>query len=365
MKPVVRFSIGQRVFLNVSFVILVVAGAFSIVAIPVENMPMVDIGKAFIYTTYYGASAEDVEQLVTTKIEDALDDMESVEFIQSQSYRNVSSIQVKFLDDTDYKRLYDELRFRTLNIKDELPAGADEPRFIYIDTHVWLPVIVVNVIGDIPQKSLKIYSDELKTQILNIPNVRSVEISGEFDREFHVSVDPSKLRRFGITFDQVAGAIRSANTKIPTGRFRTDRTEYMLDAGNRLSSQEEVLSVVVRRDGDGNFVRVRDLVTSAYLSHRDPTKIVSVNGNNSLRLVVIKENKGNAGSWSKPRRSWKTILLPMKKELNIDNLVCKLHGSDNIQHICGFAHPLFFKQFKMIQAGAADKDFDSVLFQSY
>jgi multidrug efflux pump subunit AcrB len=294
MKPVVRFSISQRVFLNVAFVILVVAGAFSIVAIPVENMPMVDIGKAFIYTTYYGASAEDVEQLVTTKIEDALDDMESVEFIQSQSYRNFSSIQVKFIDDTDYKRLYDELRFRALNIKDELPAGADEPRFIYIDTHVWLPVIVVNVIGDIPQKSLKIYSDELKTQILNIPNVRSVEISGEFDREFHVSVDPSKLRRFGITFDQVAGAIRSANTKIPTGRFRADRTEYMLDAGMRLSSQEEVLNVVVRRDGDGNFIRVRDLVTSAHLSHRDPTRIVSVNGNNSLRLVVIKEDKGNA-----------------------------------------------------------------------
>ena len=294
MKAVVRFSLGQRVFLNVAFVILSVAGAFSIVAIPVENMPMVDIGKAFIYTTYYGASAEDVEQLVTTEIEDALDDMESVEFIQSRSYRNFSSIQVKFLDDTDYKRLYDELRFRTLNIKNELPEGADEPRFIYVDTHVWLPVIVVNVIGDVPQKSLKIYADELKTQILNIPDVRSVEISGEFEREFHVSIDPTKLRRFGITFEQVAGAVRSANTKIPTGRFRADRTEYMLDAGKRLSSQEEVLNVVVRRDGDGNFVRVHDLVTSAHLSHRDPNIIVSVNGENSLRLVVVKENNGNS-----------------------------------------------------------------------
>lgn len=294
MKPVVRFSLGQSVFLNVAFVILVVAGAFSILAIPVENMPMVDIGKAFIYTTYYGASADDVEQLVTTKIEDALDDMESVEFIQSRSYRNFSSIQVKFLDDADYNSLYDELRFRTLNIRSELPAGVDESQFIYIDTHVWLPVIVVNIIGDIPQKSLKIYADELKTQILNIPNVRSVEIAGEFDREFHVSVDPSKLRRFGITFDQLAGAIRSANTKIPTGRFRADRTEYMLDAGKRLSSQEEVLNVVVRRDGDGNFVRVSDLVTSAYLSHRDPTKIVSINGENSLRLVVVKEDNGNS-----------------------------------------------------------------------
>lgn len=294
MKTVVKYTIRQRVFLNVAFVIMVVAGAFSIVSIPVENMPMVDIGKVFIYTPYYGASAEDVEQLVTTRIEDALDDMESVEFIQSQSYRNFSSVQVKFIDDSDYKRLYDELRFRTLNIKSELPFGADEPRFIYIDTHIWLPVIVVNITGDMPQNSLRIYAEELKTQLLNVPHVRSVDISGEFDREFHVSVDPVKLRKYGITFDQVADAIRSANTKIPTGRFRADYTEYTLDAGNRLGSQQEVLNVVVRRDGDGNFVRVKDLVTSARQSHRDPSRIVSVNGENSLGLVVIKENDGNA-----------------------------------------------------------------------
>ncbi|MFO8085256.1 MAG: efflux RND transporter permease subunit [Desulfobacterales bacterium] len=294
MRSVVKFTIRQRVFLNVAFVIMVVAGAFSIVSIPVENMPMVDIGKVFIYTPYYGASAEDVEQLVTVEIEDALDDMESVEFIQSQSYRNFSSIQVKFIDDTDYKHLYDELRFRALNIKNELPVGAEEPRFVYIDTHIWLPVIVVNITGDIPQKSLRIYAEELKTQILNIHNVRSVDISGEFEREFHVSVDPVKLRKFGITFDQVASTIRSANTKIPTGRFRTERTEYMLDSGNRLSSQQEVLNVVVRRDGDSNFVRVKDLVTSTRQSNRDPSTIVSVNGENSLRLVVIKEDIGNA-----------------------------------------------------------------------
>jgi HAE1 family hydrophobic/amphiphilic exporter-1 len=294
MKPVVRFSIKQNVFINVVFVILVVAGAFSILTIPVENMPMVDIGKVFISTTWFGASAEDVEQLVTTKIEDALDGLEHVEFIQSNSYRNVSSVQVKFIDDSDYKDLYDELRFRILNIKDELPAGTDDPLFFYIDTHVWIPVIVVNVTGDIPPTSLKLFAEELKSQILSLPDVRNVEISDYYDKEFHVSIDPAKLRKFGITFNQVGAAVRSANTKIPTGRFRTASTEYMLDAGKKLRSQEEVLNIIVRRDGDGNFVRVRDIVTNASISYRDPSRIPSVNGENTLSLRVIKEDKGNA-----------------------------------------------------------------------
>ena len=294
MKSVVRFSIRQTVLFNVVFVILVIAGAFSIFTTPLENMPVVDMGNVFINTVYYGASADDVEQLVTDEIEQALDGLEDVEYIRSDSYRNFSSVEVKFLDDSDYRFRYDELRFRVLNIKAELPPDADEPTFMYLDTNAWMPVVIVNITGDLSQRSLERYADELRTSLLTIPDVRDAEIEGEYDTEFHVSLDPAKLRRFGITFQQVVDAVRSANTKIPTGRFRTRESEYMLDAGDRLNSQEEVLKTVVRRDGDGNFVRVRNLVTSARLSHRDPSVIPSVNGQSTVRLPVTKEEKGNA-----------------------------------------------------------------------
>jgi HAE1 family hydrophobic/amphiphilic exporter-1 len=294
MKSVVQFSIKQTVLLNVVFVILVVAGAFSIFTTPLENMPVVDMGNVFINTVYYGASADDVEQLVTVEIEKALDGLEDVEYIKSDSYRNFSSVDVKFLDDSDYRARYDELRFRVLNIKDELPPDADEPTFMYLDTNVWLPVVIVNIKGDMSQRSLERYAEELRTSLLTIPDVRDAKIEGEYDTEFHVSLDPEKLRRFGVTFQQVVDTIRSANTKIPTGRFRTREWEYMLDAGDRLNSQEEVLNTVVRRDGDGNFIRVGNLVTSARLSHRDPSVIPSVNGQSTVRLAVTKEENGNA-----------------------------------------------------------------------
>jgi len=298
MKSVVKFSIRQSVFINVVFVILVVAGAYSVFTTPLETYPVVDMGNVFIHTVYFGASAEDVEQLVTTKIEDALDGLENVEWIQSHSYRNFSSINVKFIDDSDYKKLYDDLRFRVLNIKNELPANTDDPTFMYVDTNAWLPVVIVNITGNLPLRSLKLYAEELRTQLMTAPNVRDVMVEGAYVAEFHVSIDPEKLRSFGITFPEVVSAIQSANTKIPTGRFRKAEAEYMLDAGNKLKTQEQVLGIVVRRDGDGNFIRVYDLVTTARLSHRDPTLITSVNGKNTVRLIVSKEEIGNAVSIS-------------------------------------------------------------------
>ncbi|MFC1858675.1 efflux RND transporter permease subunit, partial [Thermodesulfobacteriota bacterium] len=294
MKTVVQFSIRQKVFINVVFIILMVTGAFAIFTTPLENMPTVDMGNVFIHTVYFGASAEDVEKLVTTKIEEALDGLESVEYIQARSYRNFSSVNVKFIDDTDYRRLYDELRFRVLNTRDELPPTADEPTFTYVDTNEWLPVVIVNITGDLSQRSLRLYAEELRTQLMTVSDVRDADIKGDYEDEFHVSLDPAKLRRYGITFSRAASAIESANTKIPTGRFRQEAAEYMLDSGKRLNSQQAVLDIVVRRDGDGNFIRVADLVTSARVRYRDPSVIPSVNGENTIRVVVTKEEGGDS-----------------------------------------------------------------------
>ncbi|MCI4625806.1 MAG: efflux RND transporter permease subunit [Candidatus Magnetoovum sp. WYHC-5] len=294
MKPLIKFTISHTVLLNIVYVLLIISGVFCLLTTPVENMPPVDLAKVFINTVYFGASADDVESLVTEKIENALDGIENIEFVKSTSRRNTSSVEVKFIDDTDYRTLYNEVRFKILNIKSDLPLEVDEPDFNYLDTQSWVPVIVVNLVGDVSNMTLKLLADELKSDIININNVKEVEISGEYKKEFHVSLDPEKLRRYGITFDQAANSIKSANTKIPTGRFKEQSTEFMLDTGKRFAAQEDILNTIVRLDGDGNFIRVRDISTIARLSYRAPELISSVNGQSTIKLIVKKENSGNS-----------------------------------------------------------------------
>lgn len=298
MRGFIDLIISKRVVINVLFAIFLIAGVNSFITSPVQNMPPVDIGKVFIYTVYYGGASppEDVEALVTTKIEDALDGLENVEYIQSNSMRNVSSTEIKFVDDSDYKKLYDELRLRILNIKNDLPAEVDEPpHFLYIDTEEFLPVIAVNIAGgDEANKTLSMLADELKTDLRKIPNVESVTKSGgELYEEFHVALSSAQLRKHGVSFYEAAKAIELANIKIPAGGvYRKNGTEYMLDAGSRFSSQDNLLNAVVRKDGDGNFIRVRDLTVYAGMSNRDPDTLVSVNGESTVQLIVKKTENG-------------------------------------------------------------------------
>lgn len=294
MKNFVRFTLKQTVFINVVFVILSVAGVYSLLHTPVENMPPVDIGKVFITTIYYGASADDVENLVTHEIEEALDGLENVEYIQSRSRRNASTVEVKFLDDTDYQGQYDELRYRILNIREKLPPGTDDPVFNYIDTKVWIPVIVVNLMGELSNRTLKLLADELKSNLIRIDGVQEVTLAGEYEKEFHLTIDPVRLRDLGVTFNQVATAVVSHNTRIPTGRFRKGGRNLLMDTGEILSSRKGVLDIVVRRDGDGNFIHVRDLAVAADIRHRDPDTIQSVNGHSTIKLLVQKEDIANA-----------------------------------------------------------------------
>ncbi|MCP4116964.1 MAG: efflux RND transporter permease subunit [Desulfobacteraceae bacterium] len=318
MGRVVGYSLKQAVLINVVFVFLTVAGVFALFSTPVEVMPSADMGEVAINALYYGATAEDVENLVTRKIEEAVDGLESVEYILSDSYRNYAVIMVKFVDDTNYRDLYDELRFRVVSIRDELPEDAEDPAFIFIDTHFWLSVIRVNILGDIPRFSKKLLADELKAEIIAIHGVKEVEIVGEDDKEFHVSLDPGMLREYGITFNQAAEAIRSANIRMPTGRFRMGDRAHMLDAGSRFHKREQVLDVVVRRDGDGNFIRVRDLAVYAGLGRRDPEIINSINGGEALRLFVRKEDTGNSVTIA-------------KKVKEISDRFAAAHGKDGIR----------------------------------
>ncbi len=294
VKGLIKFTLGQKVFINLLFVVLMVVGVFCVFDLPVERYPDVQMGKVIISTYLPGASPTEVEALVTREIEDALDDLENVEFIRSRSYRERSSVMVKFLDDTDYDKLYDELRFKVLSVQNDLPDDVDPPEFTVIRVSEWLPVINVNLVGDRSNRALSLMADELKIPLERIPGVKEVKIDGEYTREFHVNLDPSKLMHYGLTFDDVAQALTNANISVPAGDFVSDAGEYVILVDEKFRDRGKVVDTVVRRDLDGSFVTVGDVISHAGLNYRDPFIISTVNGEQSVSIKVSKSPQGNS-----------------------------------------------------------------------
>ncbi len=296
MKGFMRFTLKQTVFINIIFILLMVVGIFCAYDLPVERYPNVHMGKVVITGFLPGASPADVEALVTRKIEDALDDLENVEYVRSRSFRERSSILVKFIDDTDYKTGYDELRFRVLSIQNDLPKEMDPPVFSEINVSEWLPVIRVCLVGDRANRALAMMADEMKVPLRKIPGVNQVEVEGEYVREYHVSLDPQKLIRFRVTFDDAARALAEANISIPAGDFVSNEGEFVVVVDERFRTREEISETIIRMDGDGSFVTVGDVISDARVSYRDPQVITSINGQNAVTLKIVKTRDGNAVS---------------------------------------------------------------------
>lgn len=294
IKDLVRLTLGQKVFVNLLFVLLMVVGVFCVFDLPVERYPDVRMGKVIISGFLPGASPDEVETLVTRKIEDSLEDLENVEFIRSRSFRQRASIMVKFLDDTDYDTLYDELRFKVLSIQNDLPEDMDPPSFTVIRVSEWLPVISVNLVGDRSNRSLTLMAEEMKLPLQRIEGVKEVKIEGEYTREFHVSLDPQKLIEHGVTFDEVGQALEGANFSVPAGDFVSDSGEYVIVVDEKFRKRDEVAATVIRRDLDGSFVTVGDVLSHAGMDYRDPFVVSSVNGLDSVAVKVIKTPQGNA-----------------------------------------------------------------------
>ncbi len=294
MKPFFRYVLRQAVLVNLLFVLAMAVGLFSLFDLPVERYPDVHMGKVQINTVLPGASPEEVESLITDEIEEALDDLESVEFIRSTSYRERSMIMVKFIDDTDYDRLYEELRLKVLSIMNELPNSIDPPRFTEIRVSEWLPVASVNLLGDRSNRALSLMAEEMKLHLRQIHGVKEVQLNGEYIREFHVYLNPRLLAKYGVTFDEVARALSEANISLPAGDYTDDGGEFVIVVDERYRSRQQIVETIIRRDSDGSFLKVGNVLSSARISYRDPYVITSVNGKDCVTLRIIKTEDGNA-----------------------------------------------------------------------
>lgn len=294
MESIVRFSIQQKIFFNLVFVLLFVAGFFAINELPVERYPNVNFGEVVITTVYPGASPADVEALVTHKLEESLESIENIEWLKSTSYPERSHIHLKFVDDTDYDYLFNEVRLKLLNTASELPVAVDPPDIVNFTIDDFAPVVTINISGAQNNRALSLIAKEIKTHLLKLPGVKKIPINGEYVREFHINLDPKKLRHFGISYSEVVQALQEVNISVPAGSINTSYGNYLIKVDETFQDRTQIIQSIIRKDGDSSFIRLQDLISNAQLGYRDPVVISSVNGKNVIALKVIKKNSGNA-----------------------------------------------------------------------
>jgi hydrophobic/amphiphilic exporter-1 (mainly G- bacteria), HAE1 family len=290
LGPLVGGAVLNPVAVHLLSLLILVAGAMSYANMRREIFPDFTRERIRITTVYPGASPEDVEELLTVKIEDAIQGIDGVEGIESTSQEGISWVNARLEPGTDVTRALQDIDRAVAAVQDLPEDLDDDPLVEEIKTR--FPVITLSVYGDVDELTLKDAIRPIKREMEGIPGVGSVQPSGLREVEWSIDVDPEALTTYEVSLAEVAAALGAQNLNVPGGLLEQPRDEMILRTRGQTETVEQVEAVVIRARPDGSQVRVGDVARVVPGFERART-YGRFNGKRALNLTALKSKDGD------------------------------------------------------------------------
>ncbi len=284
-------SIKRPVFATMMIMSLIVLGLFSYIKLNVDLYPNVDIPFVVVTTVLPGAGPEQIETDVTKIIEDAVNPVEGVDYIQSTSQENVSIVIIAFKLEINGKDGAQDVREKIAAIRAKLPKEIDDPVIQRYDP-ASLPIIYLTVSGNMSDKDITSFTKNVvKKRLENIPGVGSVDLVGGSEREIQVEVDAMKLRAYNISIQDVITNIGLQNVEIPGGNIIEGSHQFLVRTMGKYKSVDDFNRVIVATPM-GRTVYLSD-VAKVVNGVKERTSLTRVNGKIAVGLNIIKQSGSN------------------------------------------------------------------------
>ncbi|MBI2873745.1 MAG: efflux RND transporter permease subunit [Firmicutes bacterium] len=245
-----RWSVHHRVTVLMVIMAIVLLGGVSYTRIPISLFPDLAYPAAAVVTSYPGAAPAEVEAQVTQTVEEAVGTVPRVRRLTSYSREASSVVISEFSWGTNMDTASLDLRERLALIQDLLPDEAGDPTVVKFDPSL-RAILYVSVSrkegagGDDPASLKEKVEESIKPEIQRIPGVAAVSVAGGRERRVNVFLDPPALAERGLSFNQVAGALRGLNVNLPSGKLEDGDLEYLLRAGSAVEDLEALGSLAV------------------------------------------------------------------------------------------------------------------------
>ncbi len=289
MKKVIEFSIGNPVIVNLVVLLILISGVIAFVGMKRELFPDFSNRVIQVDTTYRGASPEEIEELITAKIEDQVRNVDGVDEMISTSREGKSEIRLRMQSDAGMSRALGDVR-AALDRVVGLPDEADEPQVSEVLSTI--PVITVALSGAIPEQELREIAKDVRDQLRRVAGVASVSIFGLRESRILVEIDPERLDQYRLSLEEIRAAVSNQNRNVPGGALKTARGEILVRTLGVAGGVADVERMILRSTDTGHALTV-GAVAEVRESFEDPTVLARFDGKPSLNLVVIKERSGD------------------------------------------------------------------------
>lgn len=261
MHGLIAWFARNSVAANLLMVFIVAWGLSSLATrIPLEVFPSFELDSVNIVVPFRGASPSDVEEGVTIKIEEAIQDIEGIKQITSRSNEGVANVFVQVANGYSTQEIQEDIKQRV----DGISTFSDE-----VDTPtITIPqasreVISVVVAGAMPEKELRQLASRVRDDLEALPNVSAVSVSGARQFELAIEISQSALNRYDLTLAAVAQAIESSSLDLAAGAITTAGGEVLLRARGQAHNAQDYESIVVVARADGTDIRLGDIANIA------------------------------------------------------------------------------------------------------
>jgi HAE1 family hydrophobic/amphiphilic exporter-1 len=271
--------------------VAILIGLIALWRLPVDLMPDISFPTLSVSTTYEDASPEEIEELVTRPLEEALSSVPGVKEIGSSSAEGRSSVTLQFNWGTDLDAAANDVRDRLDRVIPRLPDDAERPTLRKFDISSF-PIMMLGASSDLdPVKLREILEDQVKYRIERVPDVAAMDIWGGESREIHVRLLPDRIKALGLSLDQIVERLKAENVNVPAGSLDRGRLEVMVRTQGLYTNLEQIRRTVIATTSAGpvELQAVADVVDSS----EKVTRIVRVNGKPGIRLSVNKRSGAN------------------------------------------------------------------------
>jgi len=285
-----HIAIRNPVFVFVMVLVISIAGFQAYKTIPREAAPDIQIPLLIVSIPFPGATPEDVESLITNKVEQELKTIKNLEEISSTSSEGVSVLTLEFTSDFEISEARTKVREKMDQIKPDLPADAEDYQISEINLSE-RPLMILNLAGDMGLLGLTELADEVKEEIEGIPGILEVRRAGGLEKEIRVYVNPDKMNYYKLALNQVSSAISNENTNLPGGTITMGPTKYMIRVPGEFVSPEGINEALISAPNQVP-VRVRDIAKVVF-SYKEVTSKSRLDGLESVSLSIVKRSGEN------------------------------------------------------------------------
>jgi len=291
---ITKTAVERPIATTMLFLIIIVLGVMSFRFLPVDLLPPVEYPQLTVATEYPNVGPEEIETIITQRIENTIAGVPGVERVRSSSSEGRSRVTLEFAQGTDIDVAANDIRAALDRVRDELPPEAEPPRIWKFDPNNF-PIVIVGANSDMNlQKLTQILDREVTKRFEQIPGVGSIDIWGGVYREVHVEIKRDRLIASGLSSAEVQQAIASENINLPGGNVNSGVQQLYVRTLGEYENIDQIANTIIRMV-DGKPIRVKD-VAEVRWGYEDLNRLVTIDKKPMVRFGIRKQTGANTVS---------------------------------------------------------------------